>query len=241
MLQILKKLSTGNEGDTRGLANVEPSNEKYFGEQLRKQAPAKADPYNLVEAQYTSMRLYETRVASMQRFVAFCVMFHELGLQVQDWWASVSFGILAYRMDRTHSIMRIATTASPISGAEVRDRMQFIAAKSHFHRTMDTFRVRLHNHRVKKEWMGRFGKFDESEGLLGKFDESEAKQKLKETPVKDQLAEPPGKFDESEANQMLNETPVKDQLAKPPVGMDIGASALGITDRTDPTAVQKKC
>ena len=26
-------------------------------------------------------------------------------------------------MDRTHSIMRIATTASPVSGADVRDRM----------------------------------------------------------------------------------------------------------------------
>ena len=27
------------------------------------------------------------------------------------------------RMDRTHSIMRIATTASPVSGADVRDQM----------------------------------------------------------------------------------------------------------------------
>ena len=30
-------------------------------------------------------------------------------------------------MDRTHSIMRIATTASPVSGAEVRTRMIHIA------------------------------------------------------------------------------------------------------------------
>ena len=29
-------------------------------------------------------------------------------------------------MDRTHSIMRIATTASPISGADVRQRMEHL-------------------------------------------------------------------------------------------------------------------
>lgn len=29
-------------------------------------------------------------------------------------------------MDRTHSIMRIATTASPVSGADVRDRKRAI-------------------------------------------------------------------------------------------------------------------
>ena len=37
----------------------------------------------------------------------------------------MSFGQLEYSMDRTHSIMRIATsilTASPVSGADVRDR-----------------------------------------------------------------------------------------------------------------------
>jgi hypothetical protein len=31
----------------------------------------------------------------------------------------VSLGFLNYDMSRTHSIMRIATTASPVSGAEV--------------------------------------------------------------------------------------------------------------------------
>jgi hypothetical protein len=32
----------------------------------------------------------------------------------------VSLGALTYDMSRTHSIMRIATTASPVSGAEVK-------------------------------------------------------------------------------------------------------------------------
>ena len=35
---------------------------------------------------------------------------------VQDFWSKVSFGLLGYDMSRSQSIMRIATTASPVSG-----------------------------------------------------------------------------------------------------------------------------
>ena len=40
-------------------------------------------------------------------------------------------------MDRTHSIMRIATTASPVSGAEVRDRRNFIALTTAFNNAVN--------------------------------------------------------------------------------------------------------
>ena len=46
-----------------------------------------------------------------------------MGARVQQFFPKISFGMWGYRMDRTHSIMRIATTASPVSGADVRDRM----------------------------------------------------------------------------------------------------------------------
>ena len=42
-------------------------------------------------------------------------------------WPNWSLGALRYRMDRTHSIMRIATTASPVSGSEVRGQMYQLA------------------------------------------------------------------------------------------------------------------
>ena len=51
------------------------------------------------------------------------MVFHRLGKMVQDFWPRVSFGMLGYDMSRTQSIMRVATTASPISGAGVRTRM----------------------------------------------------------------------------------------------------------------------
>ncbi len=69
------------------------------------------------------MELYESRIASMQQFVAMTIMFHQMGMRVQTFFEKISFGLLGYRMDRTHSIMRIATTASPVSGADVRERM----------------------------------------------------------------------------------------------------------------------
>ena len=46
-----------------------------------------------------------------------------MGMRVQTFFPKISFGLLGYRMDRTHSIMRIATTASPVSGADVREKM----------------------------------------------------------------------------------------------------------------------
>jgi hypothetical protein len=53
-----------------------------------------------------------------------------MGMRVQKFFSNISLGLLGYRMDRTHSIMRIATTASPVSGADVRDKMVEIRLRS---------------------------------------------------------------------------------------------------------------
>ena len=42
---------------------------------------------------------------------------------VQDFWPRASLGLLRYDMSRTHSIMRVATTACPTGGSEVREQM----------------------------------------------------------------------------------------------------------------------
>jgi len=128
MLGILQASSRNEEG----LMMVEPSDEDYFGQSIRRSAPKKVKAYTLVESQAFSMKMYEARIASLQRFVAMTVMFHQMGARVQNFWRRVSFGYLGYRMDRTHSIMRIATTASPVSGAEVRAQMHFIGLVTAF-------------------------------------------------------------------------------------------------------------
>ena len=52
------------------------------------------------------------------------MLFYHLGKAVQDFWRlPLWLGQLSYDMSRTHSIMRVATTASPVSGMEVRDKM----------------------------------------------------------------------------------------------------------------------
>ena len=67
--------------------------------------------------------LYESRMASLQRLVGFMVLFHKMGKMVQDFWPLISFGLLGYDMSRTQSIMRVASTAAPVSGSEVRFKM----------------------------------------------------------------------------------------------------------------------
>ena len=60
--------------------------ERYFGEKLLKDSKAHAkdvQPIELAAHQTLSMRLYETRIASLERAVAFFVMFHQMGKDVQ--------------------------------------------------------------------------------------------------------------------------------------------------------------
>jgi hypothetical protein len=59
--------------------------ETYYGEQLVEAASldSEAGAIKLVDQQLLSMRLYESRIASMQRAVAFFVMFHQMGKDVQ--------------------------------------------------------------------------------------------------------------------------------------------------------------
>merc|ERR1711862_41684 len=130
-------LQTKNR-DSRGLIQVEASNENYFGEQMRKSFAFNTSDEDsflaAIKAQNFSQELYESRIASLQRFVSMVVMFHQIGKRVQSFFPRISFGFLGYRIDRTHSVMRIATTASPISGAEVRERMytmQLVTKISH--------------------------------------------------------------------------------------------------------------
>ena len=126
---LLNKLSTANTGDVVGFANVEWSKETFFGEKLLSERPADLEGGDraVAETQTLAMRLYESRVASLERAIAFFVLFHEMGARVSAFWPGVSRGLLGYRIDRTHSIMRIATTASPVSGADVRERMKALA------------------------------------------------------------------------------------------------------------------
>lgn len=115
--------------DDRGIIQIEVNDEKYFGERMRKYNSAKDEKelnFLIARKQHFCQELYEARIASLQRFVAMIVMFHQMGKRVQEFFQYISFGYLGYRMDRTHSIMRIATTASPVSGADVRQRMLYL-------------------------------------------------------------------------------------------------------------------
>lgn len=117
--------------DAEGVIQVVASEESYFGESCMQgvamsQFSKNAALTGATKSQDFSQELYESRIASLQRFVAMTVMFHQMGSQVEGFFRRFSLGFLGYRFDRTHSIMRIATTASPVSGADVRERMRIL-------------------------------------------------------------------------------------------------------------------
>jgi len=91
------------------------------------------DTSELLHRQHSVQLLTETRFDSMQRFISFCVLFHAMGKACQDFWPRASFGALGYDMSRSQSIMRVATTASPVAGMEVRSRLQTIQEHKTLH------------------------------------------------------------------------------------------------------------
>ncbi|CAB9524779.1 expressed unknown protein [Seminavis robusta] len=112
--------------DHVGLVSVKPTEGKFFDADIYNKEIAGVSKIALAKSESLSMELYEARIASLQRFVSMCVMFHQLGHRVQSFFSTISFGLWGYRMDRTHSIMRVATTASPASGANVRRQMEVL-------------------------------------------------------------------------------------------------------------------
>lgn len=56
---------------------------------------------------------HENRHASLERYVAFLVLFHQMAARV------ASFAPLGFNVSRSQSQLRVATTAAPISAAEI--------------------------------------------------------------------------------------------------------------------------
>lgn len=113
--------------DMNGNIQLKASGERYFGKALRKLNAGRngnSMDFMVARSQEFAMELYESRIASLQRFVSMAVLFHQMGWRVESFFRRWSLGVLGYRMDRTHSIVRIATTASPISGADVNNQMK---------------------------------------------------------------------------------------------------------------------
>ena len=81
--------------------SIPESVEDVFGDHILSHSSSPEQAFKLAKTQKLSMLLYEGRIASLQRAVAFFVMFHEMGKCISDFWPSVSFGLLRYRMDRT--------------------------------------------------------------------------------------------------------------------------------------------
>jgi len=128
---IIDKEKMAASRHVASIATKRAQEQHYLGEWMASDAALKGESIQKwMEHQSTMQCLYEGRMASLERFVSFVVIFHTMGKRVQDWWPSVSCGLLGYDMSRSHSIMRIATTASPVSGSDVRVKMIELAEKT---------------------------------------------------------------------------------------------------------------
>lgn len=150
-LDLLESLEPENCRDENGLIQVRASKEAFFGEALTRgldfRTLKESVSVGATKSQHFSQELYESRIASVQRFCAMLIIFHQIGKRVRDFFSNISFGLLYYRMDRTHSIMRIATTASPVSGSDVRDRARALYIRNEIDRAVTVISRAWRHHR----------------------------------------------------------------------------------------------
>jgi hypothetical protein len=76
--EMIRHLHHANQRNDQGLLEVKPSTEEYFGAEMYMNAPPGIDAFAQAQSQHFSMELYESRIASLQRFTAMCVMFHQM-------------------------------------------------------------------------------------------------------------------------------------------------------------------
>jgi len=67
----------------------------------------------IVDRQVVVQQLYECRIASLERYIAFCVMFHAMAEVSSKPWLCEGWNVT-----RSQSNLRVATTASPIMASE---------------------------------------------------------------------------------------------------------------------------
>lgn len=75
---MIRRLRHATQHNDQGLLEVKPSTEEYFGAEMHATAPPGINSFAQAQSQHFSMELYESRIASLQRFTAMCVMFHQM-------------------------------------------------------------------------------------------------------------------------------------------------------------------
>ncbi len=81
------------------------------------------------------------RYASLERYLAFLVMFHAMAARVANWFP------LNFDLARSQSQLRVATTAAPISAAELEKEWAHDASAVVFHPTREVMPdATLHHH-----------------------------------------------------------------------------------------------
>jgi hypothetical protein len=82
----------------------------------------------VLDAEVPMKDFYEGRFASLERYISFLVMFHSMALRA----ASTSWPLPPWDISRSQSILRVASTAAPVSGAEVAEQLAGSAAPTAF-------------------------------------------------------------------------------------------------------------
>jgi hypothetical protein len=84
-----------------------------------------ARTHEVQDRQLALQQFYECRVAALERYCAFCVMFHAMALKASRPWL-----LRPWNIARSQSNLRVATTASPISASDTVDDTELMLSET---------------------------------------------------------------------------------------------------------------
>jgi hypothetical protein len=243
--QILDDITESDTMDysapaVRALMSIHAIEQPYVGAWMRK--PHRRAEYpsvgDMMDRQRNVQVLYETRLASLQRFVGFLVLFHTMAKKVQDFWSFVSFGLLSYDMSRSQSMLRVATTASPVSGSDVREQILALEQLETHAWASQRIRTNLYKHAMRNRML---------KSMLNKVPNprtlSNNRQSGQETPHKNGLSSMRNKVPNtgilSKDRQNDQETPHKNGLSSSSKSTSFEPSAP--VKKTTPQAPATQC
>mmetsp|Transcript_12619 Transcript_12619/g.29619 ORF Transcript_12619/g.29619 Transcript_12619/m.29619 type:complete len:156 (+) Transcript_12619:164-631(+) len=81
--------------------------------------------HEIQDRQLVLQHFYESRVAALERYVAFCVLFHAMAAESSHPWLKHPWNIA-----RSQSNLRVATTASPVSASDASNDADTVLAET---------------------------------------------------------------------------------------------------------------
>lgn len=118
LIQIIRATALSLQENAEAASN-DPNERLAFATKLD------ARTHEIQDRQLVLQQFYEGRVAALERYISFCVMFHAMAAESSRPWL-----LRAWNIARSQSNLRVATTAAPVSASDASNDSETVLSET---------------------------------------------------------------------------------------------------------------